>query len=280
MTDGLDRLLRHHLQAAARGFEPGHPDGSVGMTLSARLRRRRQSRNAAAMTAVLATVMGIVLFVRLATPPAQTLAATGPRPQPSGVSVATPGSHGTVGSHDQSESACSPTCSRSIGDGSVGPSGLAGAIGSLTTTPGHSYPGEGTSVPTSAPPSGPTQPTPTSTVTYPTTTVSTSTPAPPTTVGPQTFVFTLQDSSRTVTVSVGDTVVLRLSGCTGTKWSTPTSSEPAVLESEAGSPTPVTDGLTASFLAASSGQSQLAASITVSPCAVPIAHFTLTVLVG
>lgn len=278
MTERLDRLLRHHLQGAALEFEPGHPDGSLGSALSARLRRRRQTRGAVATAAVLSVVMGLALFVRLYTPPAQTLTASGGRPQPPGAS-APPGPGGTSRSGDPRGSACSPTCSGTSVDGTGNSDGRIGATGPPTSPTGPSHARQGSSTPTSTPATGPTQSVPTTALAVPTTTVTTSPPTPPTTIGPETFVFTLQDSSRTVSVLVGDTVVLRLSSCVGTTWSTPTSSEPSVLTSEAGSPAPVTGGFTASFLAASSGQSRLASSIKVSACAEPIAHFTLTVVV-
>jgi len=280
MTDDFDRLLRSELQSAARDFEPGHPDGSVGSALSARLRRRRQRRNVAGTVAVFAVLAGTALFVKLATPPTQTLAATGQTPPASSVSVATP-DNGQAGFDHPGGNGCATSCLHSShSQGSSAPGGRNGGIGTKATTPGAYNTGGGPSVPTSTPTTGWTPPTPTTAVTVPPTTTDTSTPTPPTTIGPRTFVFTLQDSSRTVVVSVGDTVVLRLSGCVGTTWTTPTSSAPDVLLSEDGSPTPGTGGFTASFLATSSGQSQLAASITVSPCAVSIDHFTLTVVVG
>jgi hypothetical protein len=280
MTDDLDRLLRSELQSAARDFEPGHPDGSVGLALSARLRRRRRRRNAAGTVAVFAVVAGMALFVKLATPPTQTLVATGRTPPASSLTVATPGDR-QAGSDHAGGSGCATSCPHPpYSQGSSEPGGRSGDTSTKAKPPGAYNTGGGPLVPPSTPSVGGTPPTPTTAATEPPTTTDTSTPTPPTTIDPRTFVFTLQDSSRTVEVSVGDTVVIRLSGCAGTKWTTPTSSAPDVLLSENGSPTPAAGGFTASFLATSSGRSQLAASITVSPCAVSIEHFTLIVVVG
>jgi len=149
MTDDFDRLLRSELQSAARDFEPGHPDGSVGSALSARLRRRRQRRNVAGTVAVFAVLAGTALFVKLATPPTQTLAATGQTPPVSSVSVATPDNR-QAGFDHPGGNGCATSCLHSShSQGSSAPGGRNGGIGTKATTPGAYNTGGGPSVPTS-----------------------------------------------------------------------------------------------------------------------------------
>jgi hypothetical protein len=295
MADDLEDLLRHSLRATAGRF---HPDRGVQFIDSGwreGLQRRRRKRVVAVSTVMLAILAVGVLVSALSGGARLRVTTSDP------VGVSSLGPSAARNPRPNTPGACLTTCGSTTGGSGtasvpVGGSPAKTPIQQTTTSqPGSTdaqQPGEGgPAAPAAVPPPSPetattdgnatTSPSSTVTAVSPSATTTPVTATSPTTIatGPQTVVLTSDNSGQTIEIAQGDTVILRLGGCPGTRWSPPVSSDLAVMRPD-GPPAPSTTQTAAQFLAAGPGQAQLTASIRASTCVTPTAMFAVMVLVS
>lgn len=293
MADELDDILRTGLQSEMVGWAPGAPVEITRVHLAGRIRARR--RNQAVGAVVAASAAALVWSLP------HTGAATSPPGQPDALQIApAPTSTEPVPPASPPGTASpAPPTSRAM----PGSPGVTSARQRPPTPPGTprsvpsptSAPGQAAAAPTTPPPpttpAPPTTPEPGTTLPVPTTVAGpggTDTTLPlisvpgATTTVPTTptgaLVLTNSALGGTVSVTVGTTIELELSGCPGTVWTPVTSPAQAVVRVTAFDTSPATGAATAELRAAAAGRVTLHLRMS-STCTTSLGGVGLTIVV-
>ena len=284
-SDEFDQRMRHRLRAAGAGWAPRRPIEATRVELAGRVHRRRRAQTA--LVAAALTMIGLVAGLHHWGPST----AAGGRVEagaPSLTVVPGRGSPAPVGPGGDT-----PPSGRHLGASAGGRGGGTSRVSTATSAPATtaaasshssspSTPAQGagrdvpvTPPPTSSPGTAPGPPPVTATTTTTVTPASTVPPTTgPTTVPPtvpqtsttvttppvtrsQVYVFTMADSGTTVTVPLGATIDLELSGPPGTRWGRIVSSRPTVVVPLASTPVPTAGSISVTLAASSPGESTL-----------------------
>jgi cytoskeletal protein RodZ len=263
--DALDEQLRRGLAAAAASISPPAvpgPEGADG--LLARLRQRRHRHHLAGAGALVVAAALVVLGVVIGTgrqgSPAQRIHTLGPAGGAAATSpVSRPaGSTGTT----TDNSATVPTTSSCPGTS-------CGTRPPATTGPG-----------TTTPHAVPTTPGVTSRTAITTTRPTTTTTAPP---AGGTIVVTEAASGSTVTLHIGQSLRVQLSGSALDPWSQPTASDPNILQPQPTGMMPTQGSAIAQYRGVAAGQATVTATqdptcrSATPPCAILTRMFSITV---
>lgn len=298
MADELDDILRAGLQSEMVGWAPGAPVEITRVHLAGRIRARRRNQAVGAVVAASAAALvwslphtgaasqppGQPDALQIAPAPTSTLPPRPPATPPPGTApttppvahVATPGPpRGSAGPH---RPAASPGAARL----SPSPTSAPGPVPTSPTTtpvPPTTLQPEPT-VPASVPASVPTTvagPGATDT-TLPQISVPAATTTVPTTPGTGPLVLTNSALGGTVSVTIGTTIELELSGCPGTVWTPLTAPVQSVVRVTAFNASPATGAAVAEIRAASAGRVTLHLVMS-STCTTSLGGVGLTIVV-
>lgn len=279
MTENLERRIESALSEAAQGLVSAGSLEELGAGLVHRAglrRRRRTGILAASAVMALGVAVGAGLLVPTTGPGGRGhLTAAGPGSSSSPTSIIA----GVAHDHDSS-------IHRTGGDGRSGPAPtrsttpVTGLVKGPPPTTNYRPPP--TSSPTISPP-GPGSTAPSVVTVVPP--ASAMAPAPPT-AGPLSLhdvTLTVADNGRTVSLHVGQHLVVDLQGTPTYPWSQPQAGDAAVLQAQPSGVAATNGSAVARFLAASNGRSTLssAESSHCHPaCGLPSRPWTVTVVVG